>query len=391
MPERLKTLVLDANGFSWKEVGADTLVLGVLRAPSYDVVPERLRHLRGFRALRYRYDRLGYVGDWRDALCESPSLEVRVCNITNLVDFASCLRRIRDFDLVIVLHSAAGDSMTPLRHGARRLRGRRGKLVVFVGNEYDLMDEKLAFLRATRADYVCSQLPAESARWLYDGCGAEVLPLPHALNPALYRPAPPERPVDIGFVGPRYPLFVGDVERTRLIDAVRSRAPRRGLVCDIREQTVPRTEWASFLARSTGTVGAESGTYFLDRRGAILSRAKAFVAAHRAARFEELHERFFATPGVDYVSGKCISSRHFEAIGTKTCQILVEGSYNGILRPEQHYIGVRKDLSDLDAALTRFEDDAYRREIADRAYAYVLDEHTYSHRVRALLEAIGAT
>src|SRR4051812_3191100 len=102
MTGRLKTLVLDANGFTWKEFGADTLVLGVLRAPSYEFVPKRLRHVRVFRALKYRFDRLGYVWDWRDALVASPALDVRVCNITNLVDYAWCLRRIRDFDLIVV-------------------------------------------------------------------------------------------------------------------------------------------------------------------------------------------------------------------------------------------------------------------------------------------------
>ena len=46
-----------------------------------------------------------------------------------------------------------------------------------------------------------------------------------------------------------------------------------------------------------------------------------------------------------------ISPRHLEACATRTCQVLVEGEYSGVLRPGEHYIPVRKDLSNLDDVL----------------------------------------
>lgn len=392
MTDRLRTLVLEANGFGWKEHAADSLILGLLGLEDYEAVPQRWRGVRVIRGLQARYEALSYVNDWRDALAESKALDVRVCNITNLVDYARCLRRIRQFDLVIILHSAAGDSMDLLLKTARRLRKRRGKLVVFIGNEYDLMAEKMDFLRRAGADYICSQLPIESARWLYAECkGTQVRAMPHALNPTVYRPGPPaDRSLDIGFIGAFYPIFIGDTERNRLIRAVESRGVSKGLTCEFRMRNVPRAEWASFLRRSHGTVGGESGSYYLDRRGAIIAGAKTFLASHPTAGFEELHKRLFEHLSVEYVSGKCISSRHFEAIGTKTCQILLEGEYNGLLEAGEHYISVRKDLSDLDDAIHAFKDDGLRKAIADRSYEYVMDVHTYAHRVTALLGAIGA-
>ena len=71
----------------------------------------------------------------------------------------------------------------------------------------------------------------------------------------------------------------------------------------------------AFLRACEGTIGGESGTYYLDRRGELLARAKAFVSAHPNATLDEVHDRFFRHPAVAHVSGKCISSRHFEAIG----------------------------------------------------------------------------
>lgn len=386
---RLKTLVLDANGFYWKAIAADTVVQGLLGIKDYSTLPAFTRRVRILRGLTARYDTLSYIGDWRDALCDSPALDVRICNITNLIDYARCLLRIRRYDLVIVLHSAAGDSMTLLRTTAERFRSRRGKLVVFIGNEYDLMAEKMEFLRTAEADFVCSQLPLESARWLYQSCGAQILPMPHALNPKAYRPGPTAgRAIDLGFRGAFYPYLIGDVERTRLIEEIQVEGPQRGLVCDIRAGTLPKAEWAAFLSRCKGTVGGESGSYYLDQHGTLIASAKAYLRAHPGASIDEIYERFFEDAGVEFVSGKCISSRHFEAIGTKTCQILLDGEYNGILQEGAHYIGVTKDLSNLDKAIERFKDEEYRQEIADRTHEYVLDQHTYAHRVETLLKMV---
>lgn len=387
---RTTALVLESNGVGWREHASDTVLLGLLGLHDYAAIPARLRRYQVLRGLKRRYEALSYVNDWRDALAATPQLDVEICNVTNLIAYARALRRIDRFDLVIVLHTVAGDSMRLLSRTAGRLRKRRGKLVTFIGNEYDLMGEKFEFLRRSEADYVCTQLPIESARWLYAECpGTEVLEMPHALNPAVYRPGPTEgRSVDVGFIGALHPAFIGDVERTRLIEAVRDGAERWGLRVDIRPHNVPRSEWAAFLAQSHGTLGAESGSYFLDRGGAIIAAAKQYVAEHPEATFEQLYEAVFAHTDIAHVSGKCISSRHFEAIGTKTCQILLEGDYNGVLRAGEHYISVRRDLANLDDAMSFFKSDEHRREVADSAYAHVIAAHTYAHRVDELLRSV---
>jgi hypothetical protein len=387
----LRTLILDANGAGWKQYAADSVVLGVAGLRDYDALPGRLRTLPFVRRLRRRYDTLGYVNDWRDALVRAPALDTRVCNITNLVDYARILRRIDEFDLVIILHSAAGDSVRALLRTVNRLRRRRGKLVAFIGNEYDLMAEKLAFLSAVRADYVCSQLPLDTAAWLYADVAAKVLPMPHALNPVAYSPGPQrERERDIGFIGWLHPAFLGDEERTSLIRAVERLARDGRLELEIRTgTTVTRPEWAAFLKASSGTVGAESGTYYLDRGGTLVAAAKAYLAEHPSTTVDELQERFFAHPPREYRSGKCISSRHFEAIGTETCQILLEGDYNGILEPDVHYIAVRRDLSNLEEALALFADEGHRRELVVRTREFALDLHTYDHRVAELVAQVG--
>jgi hypothetical protein len=339
-----------------------------------------------------RYGILSYALDWREALCTASQLDVETCNVNNLIEYRRQRESIRQYPLIVILHAAAGDRMRLLQATAHWFAGRKGRLVVFLGNEYDRMDEKLAFLRSVGAEYVCSQLPIESARWVYAECRpTRVLSMPHALNPGVYgsNPSVP-RTIDIGFCGDVYPPFIGDTERTAIITRFQAQGRELGLEVDFRlNARMQRADWADFLRRCRGTVGAESGSYYLDRQGRMLREAKAYGRRHPRASFEEVFERFFRAPRLPFVSGKSISSRHFEPIGTKTCQLLLEGHYNGILQPGEHYIPIKKDLSDLRDAVQRFRDEDERRRIVERAYEYVMDQHTYGHRVQALIRAVG--
>jgi hypothetical protein len=388
MPSRIPTLLLEANGTHWVAVAVETTLRGVLRVRGQ--IPESLARVKWARKLLgRRYEEASYMDDWKDAFCSHPRLTVTTCNIADLVAFRRELRRLREYAAVIVLHSAAGDRMSWLLPMAERFRKRRGALAVFVGNEYDLMADKIRFINESGADFVCSQLPLDTAEWLYAPCpNARVIPTPHALNPTIYRaPVDGSRDIDLGFVGDLYDRLIGDRERSAIVEWVRDNGSRLGLTCDIRQSRMRRLEWAAFLASCRGVIGAESGTYYLDRDGSILTAAKKFLRAHPDASFDEVFEQCYAQAS-GFVSGKAISSRHFEPVGTQTCQVLVEGRYNDILRADLHYIAVRPDLSNIEQAIERFRDPAHRTRIAEAAYQHVMDGHTYRHRVDAVIAAI---
>lgn len=393
--DRIQTLYLDANGFGRNAIISATVLRGILGYQDGTKPPHFLRQcpliVKIFSYLRQLYDHMSYARDWRDALCQSPELNVEVCNINNLVHYSSCLRKIRQYDLIVVSHAASGDDMTLLRRTCRWLPRRRGKLVMFIGNEYDLLDEKIGFIQSVRADVICSQLPVSAACYLYQACHqSQLLSMPHALNPQVYYPiSTTRRRLDIGFIGDIYWPFIGDRERTELIRYFQARGAELGLTCDIRTQRIPRLEWARFLNDCTGTIGAESGTYYLNNRGRLLTAARDYnLKKNQHATFQDVFERFYQDQP-RFVSGKSISSRHFEPIGTKTCQILLEGHYNDILKADEHYISIKKDLSNLEEAVCRFKDAGYRQAMVDRTYEYVMSEHTYRHRVQTLLKALA--
>jgi spore maturation protein CgeB len=393
--DRIKTLYFDANGVGQQILFVDTVLRGVFGYQDGDIPPQRLRRFAKinllFSELRDVNAKLSYIADWRDAFLRSPRLELELCNINNLLHLARCLFHIHRYDLIIISHAAAGDDMNVLNHIMLPLQRRRCKVVMFIGNEYDILDDKIAFIRGVNVEYLCSQLPLQSAQYLYQECtGSTILEMPHALNPRIYHVLQDHRrDVDIGFVGDIYWPFIGDRERTDLIEWFEQNGAAYGLVCDIRKERLAREDWNQFLNSSKAVIGAESGTYYLNERGRLLDRARAYnLLEDRTAEFDVVFERFFrGQPRA--VSGKSISSRHFEAIGAKACQILLEGDYNGLLEAGTHYISVKKDLSNMAEVIERFRDETYRNDMVERTYEYVLSEHTYQHRVESLINRIS--
>jgi hypothetical protein len=391
--------------------------------------------------LTVRYGvRASYYEDWLDAFEGSPLFQVTAFNLFGRAERRAAMRALGDAELVVALHACSADTLrfiAPLREA---LKARRGRFLMLVGNEYNLpwvrLGEKRDFLREVGADWVGTQLPLEAGRWLYEDTGASVLALPHAANESVFRCATPDaaRRVDIGGRSFRYPVFIGDDERNRVYDRFAQLGPASGLSIDIANTArLDRPKWAAFLNDCRATIGTEAGTWYLERDDRTALAIRDFLRArsgtptiradgwlHAATRhfpygvkarlkrllaltavrhealdvddgdFAEIHARFFTDRPRCPAYSKCISSRHFEAAATGTCQILVRGRYNGILEADRHYIALAPDLANADEAILRFGDPAERRRVADAAHALVHDAHTYRHRLAALHAAVSA-
>jgi hypothetical protein len=125
-------------------------------------------------------------------------------------------------------------------------------------------------------------------------------------------------------------------------------------------------------------LGVEGGASLFDRDGALQKAVAAYVCEHPGASFEEVRERCF--PGRDgEINLFALSPRHFEAVLTGTCQLLVEGEYNGVLRPWEHYVPIRRDWANLDEVLDAVQDDATVTRIVERAYRDLVASGRWSY------------
>lgn len=386
--------------------------------------------------------RLSYYDDWLDAFDDASEFRVETLNICQRGIKPRLRRAVAEAELIVLLHSTNGDTTIYLEPLAPLLRDRRGLLLSFVGNEVNLpgsaIAAKRAVLQAIEPDFIATQLLAEAGEHLFgDLVRRRVLAIPHALNPRAFRPDVPQsqRRIDIGVRAIRYLPHLGDRERNRLHDYFETQAFSPPLTVDVDTTRLNREGWAAFLNQCRGTISTEAGAWYLERDDRTIEAIRAWTAERhgggrlviandsplrrlghklpwpvRAALrrimrhgplrhestiteelpFDEVFARFFRDYPKPSFYGKCISSRHFDAIGTKTCQIMFPGRFNDILATDEHYLALAPDFSNIDDVLAKFRDGDRRQQIVDQAYDHVLSAHTYTHRIAAIYAAVTA-
>jgi hypothetical protein len=384
--------------------------------------------------------RLSYYDDWLDAFRSAPEFAIAAHNIAARREHAAIAEAIEAAELIVLLHSTNGDTTEYIEPFAGALQNRRGRLVTFVGNELNLpgspIRAKRDLFRRITPDFVATQMLVEAGEYLFaDVARSRVIALPHALNPEAFRPVVEhaKRAFAIGVRAVHYVAHLGDDDRNRLHDYFARRDFGPDFRVDISAERLNRTGWADFLNNCCGTISSEAGSWYLERDDATVTAIRQYLretrgsgwiiandspwrrlghklpwpvraalrqilrrgllrhesAVNEDAPFPEIHARFFADKPRSPVYGKCISSRHFDAIGTKTCQIMFPGRFNDILVADEHYIALQPDFSNIDEVMRRFRDVGYRLAMVDRAHAYVMEHHTYRHRIAELLRQLG--
>jgi hypothetical protein len=135
--------------------------------------------------------------------------------------------------------------------------------------------------------------------------------------------------------------------------------------------------WYNFLLSCKYTLGVESGASVLDKDGSVDKRVQDYLQLHPQASFEEVQAACFAELD-GQLQLQVVGPRHLEACLTKTCQILTEGDYNGILKPFVHYIPVKKDFSNVAQVLELVAKDELRGKLVENAYRDIVQTGHYS-------------
>jgi hypothetical protein len=204
---------------------------------------------------------------------------------------------------------------------------------------------------------------------------------------------PSQRQFDIVYRARHLPFWYGRAGQLkhRIAEIITPQAQILGLNCNIStqaEDTIPGPGWLDFLSSSRAVIGCESGVSVVDWRGEVEAQVRAILRAEPGLSFEEVSACM--PTGWDSYRFLAISPRHFEAIVTKTCQILIEGDYSGVLKPDKHYISLKQDFSNLNESLEKIRDDCFVTEIVERAYndIYLSGKYTYrafAHQMEEVL------
>jgi hypothetical protein len=195
------------------------------------------------------------------------------------------------------------------------------------------------------------------------------------------------RDIDIGYRARNVPYWLGGHGQIKRLIAIQTlKAPNEHqLKLDISidpKDVFYGDNWVRFLLRSRCVLGCLGGASLYDPDGTIRKKVDAYLQMNPDATFEETEAKCFQ--GKDYsLSLFALSPRHFECAMTKTCQILIEGDYQGIFIPGRHYIELKKDFSNLKQVFEKASDAKYCEEIAENAYREIAMSEKYTYKAFA--------
>jgi hypothetical protein len=273
----------------------------------------------------------------------------------------------------------------------QRVSDFRGLKTVFVQDEYRAVNKVHEALRFMGIHLLFTCVP--------DGEVARVYPeaaLPgvtkvtnltgYVPDSLVHQPVPPitERPIDVGYRTRKPPYWLGELgfEKWDIADRFAAHARESGLHLDLSYHEADRlygTAWTRFIAQCKAMLGVESGASVFDFEGTLQSRVDEYVAAHPAATFHGVQEKFLK-PYEKLIRLNQISPRCFEAAALRTSMVLYEGEYSGILKPGRHYVPLRKDFGNFVEVLEVLRDTAALQRIAHCAYEEVARNDAYSYR-----------
>ena len=194
---------------------------------------------------------------------------------------------------------------------------------------------------------------------------------------------PSKREIFVGYRGRPLHIRYGKLgqEKSRIGELVAEYCQKNNIPYDIGVKEKDRiygSNWYDFIHSCRAVLGTESGSNVFDWDGDLDEQIGAYRHLNRHATNEEIYNNVInkhETPGLM----NQISPRVFEAIALRTALVLFEGNYSGIILPENHYIPLKKDGSNLDQVFELIGNDQYLDELTERVYRDVIKPGKYTY------------
>ena len=193
-----------------------------------------------------------------------------------------------------------------------------------------------------------------------------------------------KRRTDVGYRAFKNPPMLGRFGflKTQIADTFNEFLKNKNLIIDISTQskdTIYGDKWYDFLLDCRFQLGVEGGATVQDNDGAIWFKGNDYIAKHPDASFEQIEEACFKGKDGKF-DLKALSPRHLEACLTETCQVLIEGHYNGILKPDVHYIPVKPDFSNLEEVFSKMQNTELTKYLVANAYNDIVLSNKYTYK-----------
>lgn len=297
------------------------------------------------------------------------------------------------FDALIVHYSVRLSLKDYLNEAfARLIENYHGLKLLFIQDEYETTENSRRWMDRLRFDIVYTCVPSEGRNVVYPKYrfpSTDFLPtltgyVPE--NPQLDSFSQPmqERSTLIGYRGRVLPYIYGTLGHEKHIIGVdvRKMATDRKLSVDIEVDDSKRiygTDWYKFLGSVRATLGTESGSHVFDFNGSIQKEINLLLERNPGISFDSIFESILSDKET-LVRMNQISPKIFEAIRLRTALVLFEGEYSGVVKPNIHFIPLKKDYSNIEEVFRKLQDIEYLEELTERAYSDIIESGIYSYR-----------
>jgi hypothetical protein len=306
--------------------------------------------------------------------------------LSTLLDFAV-------FDAVIVHPSVRLSVPGHLDEGIVRVLERyHGLKMLFIQDEHENVEISRALMERLQFNVVYTCVPETSVGKVYPAYrfpATEFLPTLTGYVPedaTLEQHALPlaERKLAIAYRGRELPLIYGELgyEQYRIGMEMKALASRRNIPVDIELDDSKRIDGADgykFLGSARATLGTESGSNVFDVDGTLKNRIAQRLKQRPDDSPREVAAEILASHE-GQIKMNQVSPKIFEAIRLRTALILFEGEYSDAVRPNEHFIPLRKDFSNIDEVFEKLGDDLFLTQMTERAYRDVVASGRYSYR-----------
>lgn len=206
-----------------------------------------------------------------------------------------------------------------------------------------------------------------------------------------------ERPILIGYRGRDIGGFYGRLgfDKFEIGRRMKEICGARGLPTDIamdEESRIYGEAWFDFIGNCRAMLGSESGSNVFDFDGSLEARFKAMTKSNggRQPSYQEFAP--FVAEREKEISMGQISPRVFECALMRTPMVLFRGRYSDAIAPDEHYISLEKDFSNVDQVLDQLKDVSGLEAMADRAYDHLVKSEKFGYRafcqrVKGLIDA----
>jgi glycosyltransferase involved in cell wall biosynthesis len=295
---------------------------------------------------------------------------------------------------VLILHYSVRLSLQDhfTEEFAHQMECFRGLKILFIQDEYDFTEIARSWMDRIQFDLVYTCISAAECEIIYpssrfprtDFLQTITGYVPEERFLENYAQPMKQRRIVIGYRGRKLHYVYGTLgyEKYRIGLDVRRLAEERGLQVDIEVDDNLRiygSDWYRFVGSVRATLATESGSNVFDFDGSIRKAIDDLMAKHPDVSFEDVH-RTILCKHEKLIRMNQISPKIFEAIRLRTALVLFEGNYSGVVKPDIHFIPLKKDYSNIESVFMKLQDFGYLEQITNQAYEDIIQSSLYSYK-----------